>query len=57
MGHAVEGGGFYHGVVCHVGEDEFLSTLERLWERVFADDIAGEAGGAAEVIGVGVFVW
>ena len=46
MGDAVEGGGFDHGVVGHVGEDDSLVGDEGFVEGVFVDDVAGEAAHA-----------
>lgn len=55
MGDAVEGGGFDHGVVGHVSEDDSLTGDEGFVEGVFVDDVAGEAAHAAEFVGVGFF--
>ncbi len=49
---AVEGGGFDHGVVGHVGEQQFVADGQGRVEGVVADDIASEASHAAEAIGV-----
>ena len=55
VGDAVEGGGFDHGVVGHVSEDDSLIWDEGFVEGVFVDDVAGEAAHAAEFVGVGFF--
>ena len=39
-GHAVEGVGLYHGIDCHVLEDEFLALGEWVVEAVESDDVA-----------------
>lgn len=46
MGDAVEVGGFDHGVVGHVVEDDFIADAKLARKGVVADDVAGEAGGA-----------
>ncbi len=49
---AVEGGCLHHGVVSHVVKDELGTFGERFREGVIADDVAGEAGAAAETVDV-----
>lgn len=39
--HAVEGGGFDHGVVGHVIEDQDVTDFQGAWEGVVTRDVAG----------------
>lgn len=54
---AVEGSGFDHGVVGHVGEGDAIAGGEWIRERPIADDIAGQARHAAELVGMGKYAW
>lgn len=50
--HAIERGRLDHGVVRHVEEHQLVADRERAIEAVVADHVAGQAGHAAEPVGV-----
>ena len=52
---AVEGGAFDHRVVDLIFKHDLIADFKRFIETVIAHDVAGEAGVAAEAVGVGLF--
>ena len=53
MPHAVEVGGFDHGVVCHVLKDQLVSDRERAVKCIVANHVTGQAGDPPESIPIG----
>ena len=52
VGYSIEHGGFHHGVVGHVIEDEHIADAQGTGKCVVARDISSETGRAAEAVGV-----